>query len=72
MVIKNGQSRGTGNIGHTSRRKTKQKHNTLCVGHHHIYSVYYVQGDKSVLNYNAVRLVMCEGWQLIHMGKTLV
>ena len=35
MVIKNGQSRGTGNIGHTSRRKTKQKHNTLCVGHHH-------------------------------------
>jgi hypothetical protein len=32
---KNGQSRKTGNIGHTRRRKTKQKHNTICVGHHH-------------------------------------
>ena len=33
-AIKNGQSRETGNIGHTRRRKTKQKHNTICVGHH--------------------------------------
>ena len=32
---KNGQSRKTGNIGHTRRRKTKQKHNTICVGQHH-------------------------------------
>ena len=34
-TIKNGQSRETGNIGHTRRRKTKQKHNTICVGHHY-------------------------------------
>ena len=26
------QSRETGNIGYTRRRKTKQKHNTICVG----------------------------------------
>ena len=30
-----GQSRETGNIGHTRRRKTKQKYNTICVGYHH-------------------------------------
>ena len=28
-VMKNGQSRETGNIGYTRRRKTKQKHNTI-------------------------------------------
>ena len=33
--IKNWQSRETGNIGYTKRRKTKQKHNTICVGHHY-------------------------------------
>jgi len=32
--IKNGQSSGTGNIGHTRLGKTKQKHTTICVGHH--------------------------------------
>ena len=31
-AIKNGQSREIGNIGYTKRRKTKQKHNTICVG----------------------------------------
>ena len=34
-TIKNRQSRETGNIEHTRQRKTKQKHNTLCVGHHY-------------------------------------
>jgi len=34
-AIKNGQSRETGNIGHTRRRNTNQKHNTICVGHHY-------------------------------------
>ena len=34
-AIQNGQSRETGNIGYTRRRKTKQKHNTICVGHHY-------------------------------------
>jgi hypothetical protein len=28
-AIKNGQSRETGNIGYTRRRKTKQKHNAI-------------------------------------------
>ena len=34
--IKNGQSRDPGNIWYTKqgRRKSKQKHNTICVGHH--------------------------------------
>jgi len=32
--IKNGQSRETDNKGYTERRKTKQKHNTICAGHH--------------------------------------
>jgi len=34
-AIKSGQSRETDNIGYTRRRKTKQKHNTICVGHHY-------------------------------------
>ena len=32
---KQGQSRETGNIRHTRRRKTKLKHNTTCVGHNY-------------------------------------
>jgi len=43
-AVKNGQSRETGNIGHTRRRKTKQKHNTICVGHH------YTQTNTNNLN----------------------
>ena len=35
-AIKNGKSRETGNIGYTRRRQTKQKHNTVCVGHHYM------------------------------------
>ena len=34
-VIKNEQFRETGNKGYTRRRQTKQKHNTICVGHHY-------------------------------------
>ena len=34
-AVKNGQSRETGNIRYTRLRKTKQKHNTICVGHHY-------------------------------------
>jgi len=29
------KSRETGNIRYTRRRKTKQKHNTICVEHHY-------------------------------------
>ena len=35
-AIKNGQSRETGNTDHMLRRKGKQKHNTICVGHHYM------------------------------------
>jgi len=34
-TIKDGQSRETGIIGYTRRRKTKQKHKSICVGHHY-------------------------------------
>jgi hypothetical protein len=34
-AIKNLQSRETGNIGNTKRRKKKKPHNTICVGHHY-------------------------------------
>ena len=34
-AIQKGESRETGNIGDTRRRQTKQKHNTICVGHHY-------------------------------------
>jgi hypothetical protein len=34
-AFKNGQSIEIGNIGYTRRRKTKQKRNTICVGHHY-------------------------------------
>ena len=30
-----GYSREYGSIGYTSRRKTKQKHSSICVGHHY-------------------------------------
>ena len=43
-TIKNGQSRETDNIRYTRRRKTKQKHNTICVGHH------YTQTNTNNLN----------------------
>jgi hypothetical protein len=33
--MKNWQSRETGNIGHTRRRKTKPRHNTIYVGYHY-------------------------------------
>jgi len=35
VTIKNEQSRETGNIAYARQRKTKQKHNTICVGHHY-------------------------------------
>ena len=33
-TIKNGQSRETGQIWYTRQTKTKQKRNTICIGHH--------------------------------------
>ena len=34
-TITNGQSRETGNIGYTRQRQTKQRHSTICDGHHY-------------------------------------
>jgi hypothetical protein len=34
-TMKNGHSRETDSTGHTRRRKTKQKHNTTCIGDHY-------------------------------------
>jgi len=34
---KKGHCRETGNIAYTWRRKTKQKHSTIFVGHHYKY-----------------------------------
>ena len=45
-AIKNGQSRETGNIGYTRRRKIKQKHNSICVGYH------YAQTNTNNVNKN--------------------
>ena len=42
--IKDEQSRETGNIGHTRQRQTKQKQNTICVGHH------YTQASTNNIN----------------------
>ena len=33
-----GAIKKTGNLGYTRRRKTKQKQNTICVGHHYVYA----------------------------------
>ena len=35
-AIKNRQSSETGNIWYTRRRKTNEKHNIICVGHHYV------------------------------------
>ena len=35
-AIRNELSRETGNIGYTRQRKTKHKHNTICVGHRYM------------------------------------
>jgi hypothetical protein len=43
-AIKIQQSRETDNTGHTRRRKTKRKHNTICVRHN------YVQANKKIAN----------------------
>jgi hypothetical protein len=34
-AIKQGQSSGSVNTDHTRQRKTKQKHDIRCVGHHY-------------------------------------
>jgi len=35
-AMNNGQSKEIGTLGHTRRRQTKQKQNTICVGHHYL------------------------------------
>ena len=43
-AVKKGKSRETDNTGYTRRRKTKQKHNTICVGYH------YMKTDTNIRN----------------------
>jgi len=43
-AIKNRQSRETGNIRYTRQRQTRQKHNTIGVGHH------YAQANTNNVN----------------------
>jgi hypothetical protein len=52
--IKNEQSGVTDNIGYTRRRKTKQKHNTKCVGHHYTQS----NTNKKYAYYNDFNLTL--------------
>ena len=47
--------RETGNIGYTRRRKTKQKHNTICIGHH------YAQTNANNVNKTGALLQTTEG-----------
>ena len=48
-AIKNGQSRETDNIGHT--RQTKQKHNTICAGHHYMQGNIYIISEFFLLDF---------------------
>ena len=54
-AIKNEQSRETGNTGHTRRRKTNQKHNTICAGHR------YTQTNTNNVNKTCAVLLATEG-----------
>jgi hypothetical protein len=58
-AIRNAQTRETGNIGHTRRRKTKQKHNTMCVGHHYAHA--------NTNNVNRTWSLPQTKWTIIHM-----
>ena len=50
-----GQSRETGSIGYTRRGKTKQKHNTICVGHQ------YAQANTN--NVNRTVALLTNNWR---------
>ena len=54
-AIKIQQSRETDNTGHTRRRKTKRKHNTICVRHN------YVQANKKIANKTCILLQITGG-----------
>ena len=53
VAIKNRQSRETGNISYTDRRKTKQKHDTICVGNH--YNANNVEKTCTLLQTNGCK-----------------
>jgi hypothetical protein len=54
-AMNNGQSRETGNTCHTRRRKTHQRRNTLCAGHH------YTQTNTTNVNKTRALLQTTEG-----------
>ena len=55
-ALKNGQSRETGIIGYIRRGKSKQKHNTICVGHH------YLQANTNNVNktWDLLQIIGCK------------
>ena len=64
-AIKNGHTRETSNIAYTRRRKTKQTHNTIYVGHHYpqtntnnvikTWAILQTTGGKDELNTVSIR-----------------
>jgi hypothetical protein len=63
-AIKKGQFRETGNILYRRRRKTKQKHNTICVGHH------YTQTNTNNVNKTCTLLQATFSNVYLHMHMT--
>jgi hypothetical protein len=60
---RNWQSRDPGNIWYTRRRKTKQKHNTICAGHH------YPQTNTTIStyhHYSSSNCAHCEVYLIKH------
>ena len=58
-AIKKGQSRETGNIGHT-----KQKDNTICVGHH------YRQTNRNHVNKTSYKQLDVDEPNIVFMQKS--
>jgi len=65
VAIKKGQSRETGNIGYTRRRKSNQKHNTLCVGH------CYAQRNTNNVNKTCALLQTTRGKDELNIGTNI-
>jgi hypothetical protein len=56
---------GSAPAGYTRRRKTKQKHNTLCVGYYLSVYISYNQNERTVCSHMGIRL-----YQFIYLHYT--
>jgi tyrosine-protein phosphatase non-receptor type 23 len=76
VAIKNGPFRETGNIEYTRQRKTKQKHNTICVGHHNaqinILLDFYFLSSSNGIGRTGTFLMIYTGMQEIDHGNGIV